>query len=61
MASSVDPNGMVHNGSPGSTLFAVVISVIYTGLKLPGPSCSKLTTPLVNDSLKFTWSESQIC
>ena len=27
----------------------------------PGPSCSKLTTSLVNDSLKFTSSDMQIC
>ena len=27
----------------------------------PGPSCSKLTTSLVNDSLKFTLSDTQIC
>ena len=26
-----------------------------------GPSCSKLTTSLVNDSLKFTLSNTQIC
>ena len=26
----------------------------------PGPSCSKLTTSLVNDSLKFTSSDTQI-
>ena len=26
-----------------------------------GPSCSKLTMSLVNDSLKFTWSDMQIC
>ena len=26
----------------------------------PGPSCSKLTTSLVNDSLKFTSSDMQI-
>ena len=26
-----------------------------------GPSCSKLTTSLVNDSLKFTSSDMQIC
>ena len=25
-----------------------------------GPSCSKLTTSLVNDSLKFKWSDTQI-
>ena len=28
---------------------------------IPGPSCSKLTTSLVNDSLKFTSSDTQIC
>ena len=26
-----------------------------------GPSCPKLTTSLVNDSLKFTSSDTQIC
>ena len=26
-----------------------------------GPSCSKLTMSLVNDSLKFTSSDTQIC
>ena len=29
--------------------------------KIPGPSCSKLTMSLVNDSLKFTSSDTQIC
>ena len=29
--------------------------------KWPGPSCSKLTTSLVNDLLKFTLSDTQIC
>ena len=29
--------------------------------KIPGPSCSKLTTSLVNDSLKLTSSDTQIC
>ena len=29
--------------------------------KQPGPSCSKLTTSLVNVSLKFTSSDTQIC
>ena len=28
---------------------------------IPGPSCSKLTTSLVNDSLKFTSSDTRIC
>ena len=27
----------------------------------PGPCCSKLTTSLVNNSLKFTSSDTQIC
>ena len=27
----------------------------------PGPSCSKLAMSLVNDSLKFTSSDTQIC
>ena len=27
----------------------------------PGSSCSKLMTSLVNDSLKFKWSDTQIC
>ena len=29
--------------------------------KIPGPICSKLTMSLVNDSLKFTSSDTQIC
>ena len=32
-----------------------------THSKTTGPSCSKLTTSLVNDSLKFTSSDTQIC
>ena len=32
-----------------------------TNYDTPGPSCSKLTTSLVNDSLKFTSSDMQIC
>ena len=31
------------------------------GEKRPGPSCSKLTMSLVNDSLKFKSSGTQIC
>ena len=36
---------------------------IFTGhiFDSSGPSCSKLTTTLVNDSLKFTSSDTQIC
>ena len=29
--------------------------------KIQGPSCSKLTTSLVKDSLKFKSSDTQIC
>ena len=32
-----------------------------TNWERPGPSCSKLTTSLVNDSLKFTPSDTKIC
>ena len=34
---------------------------IQTGTSWSGPSCSKLTTSLANDSLKFTSSDTQIC
>ena len=30
-------------------------------LEITGPSCSKLRMSLVNDSLKFTLSDTQIC
>ena len=30
-------------------------------VSIPGPSCSKLTMSLVNDSLKFTSSDTRIC
>ena len=34
---------------------------VRTGYDTSGPSCSKLTMSLVNDSLKFTSSDTQIC
>ena len=34
---------------------------IYRYASLSGPSCSKLTMSLVNDSLKFTSNDMQIC
>ena len=34
---------------------------LYTESKCSGPSCSKLTPLLVNDSLKFKSSDTQIC
>ena len=33
----------------------------FANSKCPGPSCSKLTMSLVNDSLKFTLNAMQIC
>ena len=36
-------------------------STLYMSSTSSGPSCSKLTTSLVNDSLKFTSSDMQIC
>ena len=35
--------------------------IACTSSKESGPSCSKLTMWLVNDSLKFTLSDAQIC
>ena len=37
------------------------LSDISKNSKSSGPSCSKLTTSLVKDSLKFTSSDMQIC
>ena len=34
---------------------------LKTNKRKPGPSCLKLMTSLVNDSLKFTSSDTQIC
>ena len=36
-------------------------SLMWLRNKTSGPSCSKLTMSLVNDSLKFTSSDTQIC
>ena len=38
-----------------------IVSFDQLGPDHPGPSCSKLTMSLVNDSLKFTSSDTQIC
>ena len=42
-----------------NVLNSLVIAGLYSYTS--GPSCSKLTTSLVNDSLKFTLSDTQIC
>ena len=39
----------------------MIESLPGTICEMPGPSCSKLTTSLVSDSLKFTSSDTQIC
>ena len=41
-------------------IFQKVLPSILS-VKISGPSCSKLTTSLVNDSLKFTSNDTQIC
>ena len=38
-----------------------ICSVIGLHTRKPGPSCSKQTTSLVNDLLKFTSSDTHIC
>ena len=36
-------------------------TVVHVIRECPGPNCSKLTTSLINNSLKFTLSDTQIC
>ena len=52
------------------TLYSCALAFCYVKIgcvsisltfKSSGPSCSKLTMSLVNDSLKFTSSDTQIC
>ena len=47
----------------GQTLliFDRLICLLHICISISGPSCSKLTMSLVNDSLKFTLSDTQIC
>ena len=44
-----------------SSVILIWLKWCWKGCKTPMPSCSKLTTSLVNDSLKFTSSDTQIC
>ena len=44
-----------------SVVYAMSVSIITIYHLYPGPNCSKLTMSLVNDSLKFTLSDTQIC
>ena len=47
---------LVHNER-----FHDLLQMTLNSIPLSGPSCSKLTMSLVNDSLKFTLSDMQIC
>ena len=44
-------------GHPDEIIIVIMDIFIYRS----GPGCSKLTMSLVNDSLKFTSSDTQIC
>ena len=60
---SVDPDETWHSATADLGLHCLHRSVCpntYGKKGNPGPSCSKLTTSLVNDSLKFTSSDTQI-
>ena len=46
---------------PGSREYVIYEEQKPRAAYTSGPSCSKLTTSLVNDSLKFTSSDTQIC
>ena len=45
------------------SIWTLRVNMVLTKItyKISGPSCSKLTMSLVNDSLKFTLSDTQIC
>ena len=47
----------MQNSQRGARLFWALLCKF----SIPGPSCSKLTMSLVNGSLKFTSSDTQIC
>ena len=49
-----------HNTLLVSTEFPVALNKVLFFNQSTGPSCSKLTMSLVNDSLKFTSSDTQI-
>ena len=57
----------IHGVWSGLTLFHILqnLELLYMDNEVPhqtaGPSCSKLTTSLVNDWLKFISSDTQIC
>ena len=52
---------VVHTCYKSSFYMSPLLSITFTPAYRPGPSCSKLTMSLVNDWLKFTSSDTQIC
>ena len=42
-------------------VWRILSGYVLVGEERAGPSCSKLTMSLVNDSLKFTSSDTQLC
>ena len=64
MCTSSVSNVIYHKFSHGAAFYTLNGKNVHVMLELkrtPGPSCSKLTTLLVNDSLKFQTLISQIC
>ena len=63
---SLNPNTFNQYKEFSSCIHFIATSMIlpvffFFPISITGPSCSKLTTSLVNDSLKFTSSDKQIC
>ena len=46
---------------PSSAKFSVILQTEILSTETSGPGCSKLTTSLVNETLKFQTLISQIC
>ena len=58
----ITTNKIFHDSLTQNIKIDQLFSTIHPGFTtISGPSCSKLTTSLVNDSLKFTSSDTQIC
>ena len=58
---SIDPEEIAHYEPPHLDLRSLLFGLYVERIKTPGPSCSKLMTSLVNDSLKFKANDMQIC
>ena len=53
--------GSSSSGSKKKLLLSMMMMMMMMMMKQPGPGCSKLTTSLVNISLKFQTLISEIC